>query len=320
MNLETIYKLVIEHGIEKDPRGKENVCKILQREKEKYEKLSQEEKEDFDLEKLTNPYSDSRILYSTGKENIKTIMVGIDIEISELLLANTLIKNGLKIDAVITHHPEGRALANLYEVMNIHSDVLNKFGVPINIAESIMEPRIKEISRKLLPVNHNRAIDAARLLNIPFMSIHTPADNCVSDYLQKLFDKEEKNIDNLEGIIKILKSIPEYKKAQKNSRGPVIVVGDKTKKPGKIFVDMTGGTEGAIDAIEKLSIAGVGTIIGMHMSEEHIKTAEKNHINVIIAGHISSDTLGLNLMLDYIEKQTEQLKVVECSGFERIRR
>jgi hypothetical protein len=40
---------------------------------------------------------------------------------------------------------------------------------------------------------------------------------------------------------------------------------------------------------------------------------------VVIAGHISSDTLGLNLLLDEIEKE-EKLKIINCSGFRRIRR
>jgi lipid A disaccharide synthetase len=40
---------------------------------------------------------------------------------------------------------------------------------------------------------------------------------------------------------------------------------------------------------------------------------------VIIAGHVSSDTLGLNLLFDEIEKG-EPLEFVGVSGFERIRR
>jgi hypothetical protein len=44
--------------------------------------------------------------------------------------------------------------------------------------------------------------------------------------------------------------------------------------------------------------AGIGTVIGMHMSEEHKKEAEAANINVVIAGHISSDSIGMNLFLD----------------------
>ena len=65
---------------------------------------------------------------------------------------------------------------------------------------------------------------------------------------------------------------------------------------------MTGGTSGSKETLEKLSQSGVGTIVGMHMSEDHRKEAEKHHLNVVIAGHIASDTLGLNLLLDALEK------------------
>jgi putative NIF3 family GTP cyclohydrolase 1 type 2 len=57
----------------------------------------------------------------------------------------------------------------------------------------------------------------------------------------------------------------------------------------------------------------------MHLSEEHFKKVKDVDLNVVIAGHISSDTLGLNLLLDKIEKE-EKLLTVCCSGFQRISR
>ena len=168
----------------------------------------------------------------------------------------------------------------------------------------------------MLPQNHTRASDAAKLLGIPYMNAHTPADNCVTDYLQKLFD--EKKPDTINDVIKLLKDIPEYKNAAINNCGPVIFSGSKDRRAGKIFVDMTGGTEGSIECFEKLAIAGVGTIVGMHLSDDHRKNAEKFHINVVIAGHISSDTLGLNILLDEVEKKLGKLEVHGCSGFTRI--
>ena len=57
----------------------------------------------------------------------------------------------------------------------------------------------------------------------------------------------------------------------------------------------------------------------MHLSEEHFKHAKGEHINVIIAGHIASDALGLNLLLDSVEAR-EKLRIIPCSGFVRIKR
>jgi len=49
---------------------------------------------------------------------------------------------------------------------------------------------MKEVERRLMPVNHTRAVDAARLFNIPFMCLHTPADNMVATYLQNFLMKK----------------------------------------------------------------------------------------------------------------------------------
>jgi len=317
MTLKELYKQAVSIGIENDPRGKDAVLKELVARKKDFEKLREDEKEFFDGETLENPYSDSRILNGAGDEEIKSAFVGIDIEVGEILLADSMKTKGRKLDLLISHHPEGRAYANLYSVMQMQSDILQRFGVPINIAEDLMEGRIKEVERRLMPANHTRAVDAAKLLGIPFMCLHTPADNMVASYLQKLFD--EKKPYKLSDVLDILKGLPEYKTASFNGAGPKILLGSKNRKASKIFVDMTGGTEGSKEIFNSLTASGVNTIVGMHIGEEHRKEAEKNHLNVVIAGHISSDNLGLNLLLDELSKNNS-LEIVECSGFKRVSR
>ncbi|MCM8763681.1 MAG: NGG1p interacting factor NIF3, partial [Candidatus Omnitrophica bacterium] len=119
-------------------------------------------------------------------------------------------------------------------------------------------------------------------------------------------------------IVEILLEIPEYKLAEANNAGPQILIGDRNKRTGKIFVEMTGGTEGSKDIFSRLAQAGVGTIVAMHLSEEHFNKAKSEHVNVVIAGHIASDSLGLNLILDVLEKR-ERMKVITCSGFQRVK-
>ncbi|MGA2090091.1 MAG: NGG1p interacting factor NIF3 [Endomicrobiales bacterium] len=317
MKLKDLFNFFIEQGIARDLRGKDAVLAELKRKNEKFEKLPSDEKEGFDTDTLTNPFADSRILFGSPDTEVKTILTGIDIESAEIILAHTLKTTGKSIDLVLTHHPEGKAYATFYQVMGLQSDVLNKFGVPITMAESMTDARMKEVGRKVMGQNHMRAVDAARLLDIPFMSAHTVADNHVASYLQKLID--EKKPAFIGDIIKILKEIPEYKEAGGNGAGPTVLLGSKEHRAGKIFVDMTGGTEGAREAIEKLADAGVGTMICMHMSDEHFKIAEKCHMRVIIAGHISSDNLGVNLLFDAAEKKFGTLNFIDCSGFRRIR-
>lgn len=316
MKLVKLYELAVKIGIDNDPRGRAFVENELKKIKAEYTLLKSEDKNNFDLDSLSNPYADTRILSGSAQKEVKNIIVGVDVETPELLLTERL-RSSKKIDLVIAHHPEGFAYAGFYDVMKMQADILGNFGVSIGVAEGLTFERMREVERRVLPANHLRATDAANLLGLNFMCIHTPADNCVASYLQKLIS--ERKPETVGDIVKLLKSIPEYKFADSNKSGPKIILGSASRKCGKAFVDMTGGTEGSREIFPKLTSAGVSTIIAMHLSEEHFNRAKTENINVIIAGHISSDNLGLNLLLDGLEKK-EKLNIIEFSGFRRTKR
>jgi len=128
-----------------------------------------------------------------------------------------------------------------------------------------------------------------------------------------------KKLEYVEDLVNLLLEIPEYQSARQMKTGPVLFAGTMDNHCGKIVVtEFTGGTEGSKDMYEKMSQYGIGTIVGMHMSEEHRKEAKKYHINVVIAGHMASDSLGMNLFLDEVEKQG--IEVVPISGLVRVKR
>lgn len=313
MKLGEIYKLSVEMGKDADPRGKEGAEKALEKAKESFEKLEEKEKEYFDSEALSNPYSDSRILFGDPNSEIKKILAGIDIEGDELLLAKQL----GDIDACVAHHPRGRALAKLDDVMDMQADVLAQYGVPINVAEALLRKRISEVTRGLSPSNHFRPVETARLLNMPYMCVHTVTDNLVYQFLKRKV--EEAGPDTVGDILDMLGEIPEYQEAKRRGSGPMLFAGRKENRSGMVAVtEITGGTEGAHDIYEKMATAGIGTVIAMHQSEKHREFAENAHVNVVIAGHMSSDSLGLNLFLDKLEEQG--VEIVPCSGLIRVSR
>ncbi|HHY06161.1 MAG TPA: NGG1p interacting factor NIF3 [Clostridia bacterium] len=316
MRLIDFYQKCVSLGKEYDPRSAVDVEKNLTRAVKQYEELKEKDKQYFDVERLKNPYADTRILNGDPETEVNKILAGIDMEVQEVLLADRLREKGEKIDLILSHHPEGKALVALHKVMSLQEDVLAQLGVPINVAEGILASRISEVERGLMPLNHNRSVDAARLLNFPFMCVHTPADNMVNTYLSNLFI--EKQPETVGDVVDLLLEIPEYQESKKIDAGPKVFLGKETNRAGKVFVDMTGGTGGSEDAFAKLAIAGVGTIVGMHIGEKHRKEAEKNHINVIIAGHMASDSLGMNLLLDIFVK--EGIEVIPCSGLIRVSR
>ena len=214
-------------------------------------------------------------------------------------------------------HPEGIALAGLDEVMHLQTEQLHHLGLEYKIAKDLMEKRIEEVARRLHSHNHARTVDATRLLDIPLMCCHTPADNHVNRYLQRLMDNKKPK--TLQGIIDLLLNEPEYQIASKGRVGPKILVGKPNDKAGKIFVDMTGGTEGSKEIFARLSQTGIGTYLCMHIAEDHFSKIKPEYLNVVNAGHIASDNLGMNLLLDKLQNQTN-LEMVECSGFRRVKR
>lgn len=317
MTIKQIYNLAIKLGIKYDLRGRKGVLEKLKREKEKFEELKPEEKKEFDKERLTNPFSDTRILTGDENKKVKRVLAGIDIGTGEILLANLLREKNKPIDLIISHHPQGKALAKLDDVMELQADLLANLGIPITVAENLIIKRMGEVSRSIAAVNHNQSVDMAKILGLNFMCIHTVTDNMVASFLQNKIKKAKP--ERVGDVLKLLKSIPEYQKALELNAGPTIFAGSKERRCGKIaLTEVTGGTSGHKKIYERLSLVGVGTIVGMHMSEEYKEEAEKNHINVIIAGHMASDSLGMNLFLDELEKRG--IEIIPCSGLIRVSR
>lgn len=315
LTIKQIYNLAISLGVKNDLRGVSIVKKNLDRVKKHFQELPQAVKGEFDQERLTNPFSDTRFFGDPDKK-IKRIMSGIDIEVSDLLLAKELERQGKPIDLIIAHHPIGPALAGLHEVMDLQVHLMAKYGVPINVAENLMHIRMSEVSRGLSPINHARVLDAAKLLGLNVMCVHTPADNMVANFLDKIIKKESKNIETVGDLLKLLKKIPEYQQAIKQKAGPRLFTGKESNYCGKIaLTEITGGTEGSKEMYQHIAQAGIGTIVGMHMKEENRLEAEKSHLNILIAGHMSSDSLGMNLFLDEVARGG--VEIIPCSGLIR---
>ncbi len=317
MTLQEIYDLAIKMGIDADPRGKTRVLKLLERNKKEYKELPERKKKYFDKERFKNPFADSRILFGNPKTKISKIIVGIDVDTGEVALVDRLNQKGKKIDLIIGHHPEGHALAGLDEVMDVQVDLMSLYGVPVNIAESLMQERVNQVRRGINPANHGKTVDAARLLEIPLMVIHTIWDNLGHSFLSKKL--ENKDFETVGEVYDEILKISEFSESKMGKAGPRITVGSEKNRAGKVAVTgFTGGTSGSKLIYEKMAQAGIGTIVEMHMKEDHFEEAKKNHLNVIVSGHMASDSLGANLFLDELEKKG--IEIIPFSGLIRVKR
>jgi len=316
LTVKQAFDIAISLAVKVDPRGAKGVKEYLRRVKKDYENMKPGDKKYFDKEKLEHPYADSRIYVDDKKTEVKRVLAGIDLKEEELILASQLSERGKKIDLAISHHPVGGALAGLHEVMDLLIDMFEDQGVPVHVAEKLMEERIAEVGRSLHPINHYKIVDIAKLLKVNFMNTHTPNDNLVNDYLTKYITKRKPR--TVGDLVDVLLEIPEYSEAKKLGAGPVLFAGSPNHRVGRFFVEMTGGTNPTDKIYKELSQYGVSTIIGMHMRDPHRDEAKKSHMNIVIAGHIASDSLGMNLYLDELEKKG--IEIVPCGGLIRVSR
>ena len=222
-------------------------------------------------------------------ENIKKVLIGIDMETPELLLAKQL-----GYDCVVSHHPKADScIVDFAKVMDVQIDRMVKSGVPINKAQKALKKKQQSVDLGSHASNYDRVSSSARLLNMPYLNIHIPADFITEEIVQNRLNKtfNDKPKTKLKDIIDELNSWEYY---QGKVAQPIIRVGSNDDYAGKIEVLMAGGTNGGIDVFKSYFEAGVGTIIAMHLPEDVKKAVQEQNIgNVIIAPHMPSDSIGL---------------------------
>ena len=239
------------------------------------------------LAKLDSMPYDTNIIVEG--ENIKKVLIGIDMETPELLLAQQL-----GFDCVVSHHPKADScVVDFAKVMDVQIHRMVKSGIPINKAQKALKKVQDSIDLGRHASNYDRVSSAARLMKMPYLNIHIPADFITEEIVQNRLDStfKDKPQTKLKDIIEELNSWEYYKgKVAK----PVIRVGSNNDYAGKIEVLMAGGTNGGADVYKSYFEAGVGTIIAMHVPE-NVRDAviEQNIGNIIIAPHMPSDSIGL---------------------------
>lgn len=319
MKIYDAYRLGIEAGMARDLRHRSEVQRILADAKERFESLPEDQRELFDMEDLWNPYADSR--FSVGMEEAMErdavrFMWGIDISSAEILLADRLREKGERIDAVVAHHPLGSSKTRFPEVMMQMTAMFENMGVKKDKAYELVKNRMDEVLRGMQGYNYNQAADAARMLDIPLFNIHAPADNMVEEFMVNKMKEDEP--ETLQDIIDSLMKEPEQRAAAKCNSPPMILSGDPSDECGKIMVKMNGGTSFSKETYAALAEAGVRTIVAMHYPDSHYEAAKEAGINLVISGHMCSDSIGVNLICDLWER--EGIEVIPCSGFTRYSR
>lgn len=240
-------------------------------------------------------------------ENIKKVLVGIDINTPEVVIGKLL-----GYDCVCSHHPRNTDLPGMTDLFRGQMYTMFNEGVPLNEAQKLIELTAKGMEHSDHAFNFNRNASAAEVLCMPYLCIHTPADIIVENALQKIFNERfgGKPETKLSELMKVFDDILEYKRAV---YAPEIAAGTPDSPCGRIKVIMSGVTDGGPEVTKAYFRAGIGTLVYMHCGEEDIKAAnEPEGGNIINAGHMASDSYGMNRILEKWESMG--VEVTRISG------
>ena len=231
-------------------------------------------------------------------DKIHRVLATIDCVVDDLLLARVL-----RCDAVITHHPEWTASLRGWTLVSRQIDQMVECGVPVAKAEAAIQRRMQSVELNTHPRNYGRVLQAATLLNLAFLNVHLPCDiisrRIISEQMARFQDPASRA--TVADVIAVLQEIPEQTVA---ATEPKVRLGAPDRLAGRVAVAMAGYTNGGVDVLRAYFEAGVGTVLMMHFPEADLKEAREQRLagNLVITGHMASDSIGINVYLDELER------------------
>lgn len=231
--------------------------------------------------------------------NITKILFGIDAGVPELFLAQKL-----RYDAVISHHPQGgSAVINFHKVFERHVQQMVEAGVSLTEAEEAVRKKEGALEVEMHSRNYDHTVSVARLLKMPYMSIHSPLDEIGRRRMaQQVMLATEKNPEATVGdVVAALRKLPEFREAQTDIK---IHLGKASNGAEKVVVSHAAGTNGGYEVAKTYFKHGVGTLIYIHISPADLEQLRKDHVgNLIVTGHIASDSVGINPFILALEER-----------------
>jgi hypothetical protein len=237
-------------------------------------------------------------IYVKGKA-IGKLLFGIDAGVPELHLAKKM-----RCDAVISHHPQGgSAILNFHKMFERHVELMTEAGVPKKEAEQAVRKKRDALEVENHARNYDHNVSIARLLKMPYMNIHAPLDEIGRQRMtrQVKLATDENPKATVGDVVTSLSNLSEFKNAQTAIK---IRLGKPSNKAGKVVVSHAAGTNGGYEVAKTFFKHGVGTLIYIHISSSDLEHLRADGMeNLIVTGHISSDSVGINPFLAELEKK-----------------
>lgn len=227
-------------------------------------------------------------------QDIRRVMISIDVSVSELLLARNL-----ACDCVIAHHPLGETSINFHKVLSRHKTLMVQNGVPEDVAEDAVSRLVTRIEVRNHAANYSQVVEAARLMKMPLLNIHLPLDEVGRRKMDEVVPKSQDIL--VKDIINSLSRIPELQRAKTEVKLR-LGIADSVAYP---YVIVHGaGTNGGYPVAKAYFENGISTIAYIHIDPEELRKLREENIrgNLIVTGHIASDSIGINTLIESLRK------------------
>lgn len=230
-------------------------------------------------------------------DNTRKVLFGIDVGSAELMFAK---ERGY--DLVITHHPAGGS-ARIYgwKVFKRHINQMIEAGIPREEAEKTVSIKEARLAVESHPANYDQVPAIARMIEMPFMNIHNSLDEVGRQRMLKVLS-HLKNSDSatVSDLMHLLKEeISEFKKALTEIE---VRLGTKENKARKLVISHAAYTNGGYEIARSYFDHGVNTLAYIHIVESDLaRLRQEAHGNLLILGHIVSDSIGINPFIKELE-------------------
>lgn len=244
---------------------------------------------------------------------LETALVGIDLGSAELQLAD---RDGY--DLALAHHPAGdSARLGLPSVLDRQVELMTRHGVPTAVAEDAVASLRNRTEHGAHAANYRHDPSVAELLDQPFMNVHLAPDELGRRRFAAIADDLGEDATVAEFAEALTADCPALQAAPTDIE---VRVGAADNRLGTVAVHHGAGTNGGADVARSYYDHGVDTVLYIHVSAgdtRELREEYGSHKNLIVTGHIASDAVGMNALIDDLEAAGLDCTTISGTGFGR---
>jgi hypothetical protein len=238
---------------------------------------------------------------------ISHILLGLDVGVADLFMARQL-----GYQAVVAHHTAGLS-GPFWEVYRRHVGQMVAAGVPVDVAEAAVAGRIEALRAEASHENYDHVASVARLLETPFLSIHSPLQEIGRRVMQRTVDAVVADDPSctVGHVRDALLRLPEFAAARTEMR---LALGGWDAPAGRVIV-AHGAYASPYAAIARAYLThGVGALclLDFPLADARRLSGEGVAGAILVLGRIAGESVGVN---PYVARlRADGLEVTTFSG------